>query len=121
MSDEERANEALVRRFCDDWSKRDAALLAGYFADRFEYMVYEGGPVITDRDDFIGRMGPFLTKLKAVEWEIVRSQALGPLVINERIDRFYAHDSKHDHHPRIAGFFVIRAGRIAVWRDYNLS
>ncbi len=116
----EQANEDLVNRFCADWARRDAGLLAGYFADKFEYMVWEGGPVITSREAFIEQMGPFLTRLKAVDWVVVRSQALGPMVINERIDHFYAHDSKYDNHPHIAGLFIVRDGRIAVWRDYTM-
>jgi len=116
----EQANEALVNRFCSDWSRRDAQLLAGYFAEKFEYMMYEGGPVITSHEAFVKQMTPFLTKLKAVDWVVVRSHAMGPMVINERIDHFYAQDSKHDHHPRIAGLFIVRNGKIAIWRDYNL-
>jgi limonene-1,2-epoxide hydrolase len=119
-SDVEKANEELVTRFCRDWSRRDAELLASYFAEPFEYMMYEGGPVITRREDFIRRMAPFLQKLKAVDWVIERSCAMGPMVINERIDHFYAHDSRHDHHPHIAGMFIVRDGRIAIWRDYNM-
>lgn len=120
-SDMERANEELVNRFCRDWSRRDAGLLAGYFAEPFEYMMYEGGPVITSRDAFVQQMGPFLKKLKAVDWVIERSYAMGPMVINERVDHFYAHDSQYDHHPRIAGMFIVREGRIVVWRDYNMK
>ena len=112
-------NEALVTRFCEDWAKQDAELLAGYLADKFEYMMYEGGPVITSKEAFIAQMGPFLKKLKSVHWEILRSTAMGPMVINERIDHFYAQDSKWDNHPRIVGMFIVRDGKIAIWRDYN--
>ncbi len=117
---DEQANEDLVNRFCQDWAKRDAALLTTYFAQPFEYMVWEGGPVITTNEAFIEQMGPFLTKLKAVDWVVVRSQVIGPMVINERIDHFYAHNSKFDNHPHIAGMFIVRNGKIAVWRDYNM-
>jgi len=120
-SDIEKANENLVTRFCHDWSRRDAQLLAGYLAEPFEYMMYEGGPVITSKEAFIKQMGPFLTKLKAVDWVIVRSHVMGPMVINERIDHFYAQDSKYDHHPRIVGMFIVRNGLITVWRDYNME
>lgn len=119
-TDVEKANEALVTRFCRDWARQDAELLAGYFAEPFEYMVWEGGPVITTREAFIQQMGPFLKKLKSVDWEIVRSHVMGPMVINERVDHFYAHDSKHDNHPRIVGMFIVRDGKIAIWRDYTL-
>ncbi len=117
----ELANETLVNRFCQDWSRQDAELLADYFATPFEYMMYEGGPVITTREDFVKQLGPFLKKLKAVDWVILRSHVMGPMVINERIDHFYAHDSKYDNHPRIAGMFIVRNGKIAIWRDYNMK
>ena len=120
-TDAELANEDLVNRFCQDWSKRDAELLTTYFAQPFEYMVWEGGPVITTNEAFIKQMGPFLTKLKSVDWVVVRSHVLGPMVINERIDHFYAQDSKYDNHPHIAGMFIVRNGKIAVWRDYNMG
>lgn len=119
-TDAEIANEQLVNRFCADWARRDATLLAGYFSEPFEYMMYEGGPLITSREAFVKQMDPFLKKLKAVDWVVLRSHVMGPMVINERIDHFYAHDSKHDHHPRIAGMFIVRDGKIAIWRDYNM-
>lgn len=117
----ERANEDLVNRFCQDWAKRDAELLTSYFTEPFEYMVYEGGPVITTREAFIKQMGPFLTKLKSVDWVVVRSHAVGPMVVNERIDHFYAENSKYDNHPHIAGMFIVRNGKIAIWRDYTMG
>ena len=117
--DVERANEEIVNRFCRDWARQDAELLADYFTEPFEYMMYEGGPVITTREAFVKQLGPFLKKLKSVDWVVLRSHAMGPMVINERIDHFYAHDSKYDNHPRIAGLFIVRGGKIAIWRDYN--
>ncbi|MEO7387370.1 MAG: limonene-1,2-epoxide hydrolase family protein [Gammaproteobacteria bacterium] len=121
LTDAERVNEDLVNRFCADWAKQDAALLTTYFAEPFEYMMYEGGPVITTSEAFIKQLDPFLRKLKSVDWVVVRSQVMGPMVINERIDHFYAHDSKYDNHPRIAGLFIVRNGKIAIWRDYNMG
>jgi limonene-1,2-epoxide hydrolase len=120
MTEAEAANEALVNAFCADWAKQDAELLAGYFAEPFEYLVWEGGPVITTKADFVKQMGPFLKNLKAVDWEILRSHAMGPMVINERIDHFHAHDPKFDNHPHIAGMFIVRDAKIAIWRDYNM-
>ena len=117
----EKSNEALVNQFCADWSKQDAELLTGYFAEPFEYMVWEGGPVITTNEEFIKQMGPFLKNLKSVNWEIKRSLAMGPMVINERIDYFNAEDPKYSNAPHIAGLFIVRDGKIAIWRDYNMG
>jgi len=119
-TEDEQANENLVNAFCQAWSQQDAGLLTTFFAQPFEYMVWEGGPVITSNEEFIRQMGPFLKNLKSVDWVVIRSHAMGPMVINERIDHFYAHDSKYDNHPHIAGMFIIRDRKIAVWRDYSM-
>ncbi|MDH5276140.1 MAG: nuclear transport factor 2 family protein [Gammaproteobacteria bacterium] len=116
----EQANEEIVSQFCQAWANRDAELLTTFFAQPFEYMVWEGGPVITTNEEFVRQMGPFLKSLKSVDWVVVRSHAMGPMVVNERIDHFYAHDPKHDHHPHIAGMFIVRNGKISVWRDYSM-
>ena len=120
-TDLEKSNEELVNRFCEDWSKQDAELLTEYFAEPFEYMVWEGGPVITTREEFIKQMGPFLKNLESVEWVIKRSTAMGPMVINERIDYFNAKDPQYSNAPHIAGLFIVRDGKIAIWRDYNMG
>ena len=115
----ELANENVVKNFCADWAKQDAELLTTYFAQPFEYMVWEGGPVITTNEEFVKMMGQFLKSLKSVDWVTTRSHVMGSMVINERIDHFYAHDSKNDNHPHILGMFIVRDGKIAIWRDYT--
>ena len=80
-------NERLVTQFCLDWAKRDVNLLADYLADDIVYQMFEGRPDIIGREAFINELGGFLTNLKEVEWEIVRSHTIGNLVINDRIDR----------------------------------
>jgi len=50
----------------------------------------------------------------------LRSYAIGELVINERIDHFVANDEKRSMHFSIAGFFLVRDGKIKVWKDYSL-
>jgi len=116
----EQANEDVVNRFCRAWGSRDAELLTTFFTQPFEYMVWEGGPVIRTKEEFLGQMGPFLKNLKSVEWIVLRSHVMGPMVVNERIDHFYARDSRHDHHPHVVGMFIVRDGKIAIWRDYTM-
>ena len=76
--------------------------------------------MITSKETFVKQLGPFLQKLREVDWVVNRSHVMGPMVINDRIDHFYAHDSKYDNHPHIVGMFIVRGGRIAIWRDYTL-
>jgi limonene-1,2-epoxide hydrolase len=50
------------------------------------------------------------------EWVVHREVADGDTVMNERTDRFLV-DGKWLELP-VAGVFVVRDGRIAVWHDY---
>ena len=68
-----------------------------------EYVAYEGGPVITTNEEFIRQMGPFPKKRNAMEWEFIRSHALGSITINVRFDRFFADHSDRDSRPHVAG------------------
>ncbi len=90
LTDLETANETLVNNFCRDWSLRDVDALSPYLADDLLYQITPGQPLITSLEQFKKQMGPFLTKLESVEWEILRSHVIGPLVMNERIDHFNA-------------------------------
>lgn len=113
-------NERIVTQFCLDWASRDANLLANYLADDVVYQMFEGRPDIVGRAEFIKQLDGFLNDLVKVEWEILRTCAIGELVINDRIDHFVAKDEKRSMHFAIAGFFLVRDGKIKVWKDYSL-
>jgi limonene-1,2-epoxide hydrolase len=116
----EAANEDLVTRFCLDWALRDVDKLVPYLADDIVYQMFEGRPDLVGVDAFRKEIGPFLAGLVRVEWEMVRSFAIGQIVINERIDHFIAKPGGRSMHFPIAGLFVVRNGRIELWRDYRL-
>ena len=117
----EQENERIVTQFCLDWAKQDVKLLAGYLADDIEYQMYEGRPDIVGREQFIAELGGFLSGLKEVKWEILRSHAIGELVINERVDHFIAEDESKSFHLPIAGVFLVRDGKIKMWKDYSYT
>ena len=121
-TDLERENETLVNNFCRDWSKRDAELLTGYMAEDIVYQIAEGQPTIHGTEEFVKMMGPFLKGLGEVRWDILRSYAVGPLVLNERIDYFNAPpDSKQPSMRfQVAGHFLIKDGKIKIWKDYGI-
>lgn len=116
----ETANEDLVTRFCKAWELRDVEKLLPFLADDLVYQMFEGRPDLIGVEAFRNEIGPWLSRLERVEWEILRSQAIGPLVINDRIDRFIAGPGGRDMVFRIAGIFVVQDGRIVLWRDYNI-
>ena len=116
----ELTNERLVTQFCLDWSTMDADHLAEYLDDDIVYMMFEGRPDIIGKQAFIDLIAPFFTTMQRVEWKMLDSKVIGDLVINERIDHFYAKNPKRSMHFGIAGFFLVRNGKIKIWRDYNM-
>jgi limonene-1,2-epoxide hydrolase len=118
----ENANEELVNNFCRDWSLRDAGALHQYLADDLIYQIAPGQPLIESYEQFVNQMGAWMSGLESIEWEILRSHAVGPLLLNERIDHFNAPEggkgpSMHFH---IAGHFLIQDGKIKVWKDWPM-
>ncbi len=59
---------------------------------------------------------PFFAPCTAIDWVILHQVASGDVVMNERLDRFEI-GGRWIELP-VAGLFVLRDGRIALWRDY---
>jgi limonene-1,2-epoxide hydrolase len=116
----ETENERLVTQFCLDWAKRDVNLLADYLADDIQYQMFEGRPDIVGKEELINTLGGFLQNMKEVDWEILRTHSVGELVINDRIDHFIGEDESKSMHFAIAGYFLVRDGKIKIWKDYSL-
>lgn len=61
-------------------------------------------------------LAPMMSRCSELDWITVRQAATGPLVLNERLDRF--------HWPHgwvevpVAGVFEVHDGKITLWRDY---
>lgn len=112
----EAENDALVRRFIEEWSvpHPDVERLMAYFTDDPVYHNMPGPPAE-------GRAA-VETALKRVAaltldgWEIRHQLASGDIVINERLDRFKS-EGKAVELP-VCGVFELRDGKIAAWRDY---
>ena len=61
-------------------------------------------------------LDPFLASCQEVDWVINHQVAQGSTVMNERNDRFLVGDRWIE--VPVAGLFVLRDGKIALWRDY---
>jgi len=122
LSDLESANEALVTHFCRDWSLRNTAKLRPYLAEDLLYQITPGQPLIESRDQFESQMGGWMKGLASVDWEILRSHAIGPVVINERIDHFIAPEGSKapSMHFHVVGHFFIENGVIKIWKDWPI-
>ena len=71
---------------------------------------------------FQKQMGPFMKNLESINWEILRSHVIGPVVLNERIDYFNAPSEGKSPSMRfhIVGHFFIEDGKIKIWKDWPM-
>jgi limonene-1,2-epoxide hydrolase len=67
-------------------------------------------------DGIRGTLEPFSAAVGGIEWVVHHQVEQGDVVMNERVDRFQLGDRWME--LPVAGLFVLRDGRIALWRDY---
>lgn len=108
-------NERVIREFLAAWARLDADELTGYFTDDIVYHNMPGAPV-AGREDVTKRIRAFLSGWTETSWEILNLLSEGDLVIVERVDRTKSGEKRVD--LPCVGVFLMRDGKIAVWRDY---
>lgn len=67
-------------------------------------------------DAIRGVLEPFLGACSGVDWVVHHQAETADIVMNERTDRFEMGGTWRE--LRVAGLFVVREGKIALWRDY---
>src|SRR6478609_5192918 len=67
-------------------------------------------------DGIRNALEPFVASCSEIEWVIHHQVAQGATVMNERTDRFKMGDRWVE--LPVAGLFVLRDDKIALWRDY---
>jgi limonene-1,2-epoxide hydrolase len=79
---------------------------------------YDNVPIgtVTGPDGIRGALGRLLGTAERIEWVTRHQVGTGDVIMNERLDRFRL-DGRWVEVP-VAGLFVLRDGRIALWRDY---
>lgn len=117
----EEANETLVNNFIRDYATRDVDVLASYMADDIIYQVSEGQGEVRGIDAYKERNAAMFEGLEKVDWRILRSFAIGQLVINDRIDDFFPKPGSQVPRMqfRVAGYFLVVDNKIKVWRDFG--
>jgi len=121
-SENEETITTLVNDFCKAWSGKDVEKLIAFISPDIEYHMFEGAPPIKGVEQFRQRLGGFMSGMKEIDWEMLRSHAVGDVVLNERIDHFIQKPDagKPDNHFHVAGVFLVRGGKIVYWKDYNM-
>jgi limonene-1,2-epoxide hydrolase len=116
MSAVEKANVELVNNFCAAWPGHDPAKIMSFFADNCAYRMTETMEPNKGRDAVASRVSALAGTV--LGFEVLDTWARGPMVINERIDRFNSGALKSWHG---VGVFFVKDGRIVEWYDYTIA
>jgi limonene-1,2-epoxide hydrolase len=108
-------NERVIRDFIAAWSRLDAAELIPYFTEDGVYHNMPGPPV-AGRANVERLIRGFLSTWTETRWEVLNLLCEGDVVMAERVDRTKAGAKSVD--LPCTGVFLMRDGKIAVWRDY---
>lgn len=112
----ERANMQVVKDFCAAWPSHDLDRILAFFADNGAYRMTETMEPAKGRDALTTRIKTIINNVN--QFEILDTWARGPMVINERIDRFSNFQLKSWHG---VGVFFVKDGKIVEWYDYTIS
>ncbi len=115
-SEIEKANEKVVNDFCAAFDTLDQEKLLSFFADDIVFRMLDNTPFIEGIDALREGFAAFLAPAKSAHFEMIRSQVLGNIVLNERIDHFDMGERKSAFH--VTGVFLVKNGKIVEWRDY---
>ena len=110
---------ALVTSFITAIDDGDLERALSLLADDCEYDNVPMGKVI-GRDAVRNVLEPFLDRFDETHWPVHHQVSTGTLddgvVMNERTDRFRSGESWME--LPVAGLFLVRHGKISLWRDY---
>lgn len=112
----EKANIAVVNAFCAAWPSHDLDKLMAFFTDDGAYRMTETREPAKGRAAVAASVKSILPSV--VGFDVLDTFARGPLVINERVDRFTGFALKSWHG---VGVFFLRDGKIAEWYDYTID
>ncbi len=115
----EQANEKVVNEFCATWETMDIDKIMGFLDDKIVFRMIDNMPFIEGKPAMIDAIGQFLATRKSARFEMLRSVAVGNIVVNERIDHFGKEEGPEDAF-HITGVFLVKNGKIVEWRDYMM-
>jgi limonene-1,2-epoxide hydrolase len=116
MSAEERANVEVVNSFMAAWTARDLAKIMAPLADTIVYRATETAEPIKGKDVVEARLKGIVDRVD--RFDVIETWARGPMVVNDRIDRFTSGNLKAWHG---VGVFFLKEGKIVEWLDYTVS
>ena len=112
----EQANMQVVKDFCAAWPSHDLEKILAFFADNGAYRMTETMEPAKGREALRARIKTIINNVDV--FEILDTFARGPMVVNERIDRFSNFSLKS---WRGVGVFFLKDGKIVEWYDYTIA
>ncbi|HYA17575.1 MAG TPA: nuclear transport factor 2 family protein [Bryobacteraceae bacterium] len=112
----EKANIEVVNGFIASWPGHDTAKIMSFFAENCAYRMTETTEPNKGREAVTSRIAALAPTVEG--FEVLDTWARGPMVINERIDRFTSGALKSWHG---VGVFFLRDGKIVEWYDYTVA
>ena len=113
----EEANLKVVNDFCAGWKTPvDWDRLSSFLAADARFRGTQDSPVNEGRDQIINGLRDYAGTATQCEFEVVDSWARGPVVVNDRVDRFLFPDRNDEF--RVVGVFHVVDGKIAEWSDF---
>jgi limonene-1,2-epoxide hydrolase len=105
----------IVTSFCAAWAEVDVDKIVAFLS---EDAVYHNIPLdpATGRDAIRAMIAGFTTGVDRIEFEIRNIAVNGNVVLNERVDRFFAPERTIE--LPVMGTFEVTDGLITAWRDY---
>ena len=112
----EKANIQVVKDFCAAWPSHDLDKIVSFFHDNGAYRMTETMEPAKGREALTARIKTIINNVD--RFEIFDTFARGPIVVNERIDRFSNFQLKSWHG---VGVFFLKDGKIVEWYDYTIA
>lgn len=116
----ERANVKVVNDMCAAWvAPLDLDRIGRFLAEDAVFRMTETAQPIKGRQAIVEALRKTLGAASTVSFEVVQSFARGPMVINERIDRFTLPNRSINWNG--VGVFFLKNGLIQEWLDFTVK
>lgn len=115
---QEKANVDLVNAFFKSNAK-DLDETVSFMTDDCAYRMTEAFPPAVGHEAIIQRLKPLVEAADSINFQVLKTFAAGPIVINHRIDTFESKTRPLKFEG--VGVFFIKDGKIKEWTDYTIT
>jgi len=120
LTADEKANIALVDRFCKAWEAMDLAQVTATMTPQAVYRQSQDTPPVTGHKAIYDMMQPWIESSNAITYEVLETFARGPVVIYHRIDIYHSDNDERHLEWEGVGLFLVEGGLIREWQDFTM-